>query len=497
MKLSLQRRYASASVASAIAVVVTMQWFAAGGFAATAPKMTIDDRPLNREGKAASYAPIIKKVAPSVVNIYSTKLIRQRPAFSDPFWRRFFGEDPDQPSRRPRTFRAQNLGSGVIVSEDGYVLTNNHVVEGADKVEVGLADGKTTYTAKIVGTDPQTDVAVLRVEARRLPAITLADSDKLEVGDIAIAIGNPFDVGQAVTLGIISALGRGGFGVTGYEDFIQTDAAINPGNSGGALVDAEGRLIGINTFILSGGSGASAGVGFAIPINLARSMMDRLIRDGKVTRGFLGIGLQRDDITPDLAKEFMLPDQSGALVTDVSPNGPAADAGLKQGDVIIEFNRKKVTDNRHLRLVVSQTSPKTKATLKVVRDGKEKTVAVTLGEMPEEIAGPTGAPVEKVEPKTDTLDGVEVADLDSRMRRQFNVPASVRGALVTNVEDGSEAFDAGLRPGDVILEMDRKPVTSADDAIAVSRKAKGDRMLLRVWTRGMTHFVTVDNSKRK
>src|SRR6266550_938535 len=258
-------------------------------------KLNIQETPLTREVKAAtSFAPIVKKVAPSVVNIYSTMIVRERPRqnplLEDPFFRQFFG-DRFNGQLQPREHKEQGLGSGIIVTADGYILTGNHVIEGADKVKVALANGQKEYDAKIIGTDPATDVAVLKIDdGKDLPAAIIADSDKVEVGDTVLAIGNPFAVGQTVTMGIVSAIGRGGFGVTGYENFIQTDAAINQGNSGGALVDAEGRLVGINTWIISG-SGGNQGIGFAVPINMARYVMDHLTKEGKVTRGFLGLVL--------------------------------------------------------------------------------------------------------------------------------------------------------------------------------------------------------------
>ena len=281
------------------------------------PKLTVQETLINRDVKAAtSVAPMVKRVGPSVVNIYSTITIRERanPHLSDPLFRRFFGEEFEGQAQ-PRTHQEQSLGSGVIVSPDGYILTANHVVQGADKVKVALASGEKEFDAKVIGTDPATDTAVLKVEGQNLPAITIADSDKLEVGDVVLAIGNPFAVGQTVTMGIVSALGRGGFGINNYENFIQTDAAINPGNSGGALVDAEGRLVGINTWIISR-SGGSQGLGFAVPINMARYAMERLISEGKVARGYLGVQLQ-PDMTPELAKQFNLPNMNGALVTTV------------------------------------------------------------------------------------------------------------------------------------------------------------------------------------
>src|SRR2546425_784679 len=288
--------------------------------ASTVPKLNLSDTPIVRDTRhALSFAPVIKKVSPSVVNIYTAKTVRENPRmsplFDDPFFRQFFGAPGYE--NVPRERREQALGSGVIISEDGYILTNNHVVDGADEIKVVLADDKKEFDAKVIGTDPQTDIAVIKVEGKNLHAITITDSDKLEVGDVVLAIGNPFGVGQTVTAGIVSAKGRGGMGIVDYEDFIQTDASINPGNSGGALVDAEGRLVGLNTFIISG-SGGNQGVGFAVPINLARSIMERLTRDGKVVRGFLGVKLQ-PLVTAELAKQFGVPNQNGALISEVMP----------------------------------------------------------------------------------------------------------------------------------------------------------------------------------
>jgi serine protease Do len=297
-------------------------------------------------------------------------------------------------------------------------------------------------------------------------------------------------------MGIASATGRGVgiLGREGYEDFIQTDASINPGNSGGALVDADGRLVGINTAILSR-SGGNQGVGFAVPVNLARYVMERIIKDGKVVRAYLGVWMQ--PITPDLAKEFGLAaDTTGVLVSQVIPDSPAAKAGLKEGDAIVEFNGKKVTDSRHLRLVVAQMAPKTKVAVKIIRNGKEKNVSVTLVEKTDEQSERGVRKYSQTESGGDTLDGVEVADLDSRWRRQFNIPDNVRGAVVTDVDPGSLCAREGIRPGDVILEIERKPVRNADDAVELSKNLKG-RVLLRVWSNGGSHYVVVDNSKRR
>jgi serine protease Do len=465
------------------------------------PKIVVDDSAVQRDGSfMTSFAPVIKKAAPSVVTISASHVLkggrdmRMHPFFNNPMFREFFGEPDERPSRRP--VKEEALGSGVLVSEDGYILTSNHIVEGADDIRIETAGGK-DYVAKVVGTDPPTDTAVLKVEGTGFPAITLANSDKLEVGDVVLAIGNPFNIGQTVTMGIVSATGRGELGIVDYEDFIQTDASINMGNSGGALVDAQGRLVGINTAILSR-TGGNQGVGFAIPINMGRSVMERLIASGKVTRGFLGIGLQ--PLSSELAERLDLKEQGGALVAGVEEGLPAAEAGIKPGDLITEFNGRKVMDHRQLRLMVSQTAPNTKVQLKILRNGKEKTVDATLAELPTErtLSGMLrrGQPNA---PKSEALEGVEVGEIDGRSRRQFNIPNHVRGALVTNIDPDSTAAEAGLLPGDVILEIERKPVTNADEAVEMSENFQGKKILLRVWSRGSTKylFVNVDQPEEK
>jgi serine protease Do len=493
----------SLSILMAFAAALPSGAAPASGKTNSAPKLTIEETPINRELKAAtSVAPVVKKVGPSVVNIYSTVTIHDRPnqLFNDPFFKRFFGDQFGGQSQ-PRTHREHSLGSGVIVSPDGYILTANHVVEGADKVKVALASGEKEFDAKVIGTDPATDTAVLKVDGKNLPAITIADSDKLEVGDVVLAVGNPFGVGQTVTMGIVSALGRGGFGINSYENFIQTDAAINLGNSGGPLVDAEGRLVGINTWIISG-SGGSQGLGFAVPINMARYAMERLISEGKITRGYLGLELQAE-LTPELVKQLDLPNMNGALVTSVRPDSPAGKAGFKEADFVIEFNGQKVRDMRQFRLIVSQTAPGRKVSVRIVREGKEKTLTAILGELPNEELARNGQTQsgQRGQSKTDALDGVEVTDLDAQARREADIPSNVRGALVTKVEEDSNAAEAGLHTGDVIIEIERQRVRSADDAVAFSEAAKGTHILLRVWRGGEggggMRFLTVDNAKRK
>src|SRR5688572_18419945 len=298
-------------------------------------RLVVEEAPVKRDGRfTTSFDPMIKKVSPAVVNVFTTTAARQntsqnRSPFDDPFFRRFFGDDlpGGGETRRFRTPRQNGLGSGVIVSEDGYILTNNHVVDNADEIRIALSDER-EFTAKVVGRDDKSDVAVLKIDAKNLPYVSLANSDQIEIGDLVLAIGNPFGIGQTVTMGIVSATGRGNMGLD-YEDFIQTDAAINPGNSGGALVDAQGRLIGINTAILSG-SGGNHGIGFAVPVNLARNVMESLMKNGRVVRGYLGIAIQ--DINPALAAEFNVKNGKGALVGEVTPASPAAKAGLQSGD---------------------------------------------------------------------------------------------------------------------------------------------------------------------
>jgi serine protease Do len=463
-------------------------------------KLRIDEAKLDREVElTVSFGPVVRRVAPSVVSVFTTKKVANRflpdafSFFEEPRLRRFFGEEPpDGPRMRPRFRKERGLGSGVIVTPDGYILTNNHVVEGADEIKVALADEKKQFPARVIGRDPQTDIALLQIEAQDLPAVTLTDSDRVEVGDVVLAVGNPFGVGQSVTHGIISALGRSGLGLESYEDFIQTDAPINPGNSGGALVDAQGRLVGINTAIATR-SGGSSGVGFAVPVNLARGVMSKLLQDGKVVRGFLGVSIQ--DLNTELAKEFEAPSAEGALVGNVEAKSAAAEAGIKAGDVIIEFNRRPVADSRQLRLLVAHTEPGTQAEVKVWRQGKPKNFTVTLGELPtrKDVRNPADRP----ESSDEVLRDVAVTDLTPEVRRQYEIPATVEGALVSELEPDSVAYEAGLRPGDVVQEINRKPIRSAEDAVAATRHVPGRRVLLRVWSQGGNRFLVINEAKDK
>jgi serine protease Do len=327
----------------------------------------------------------------------------------------------------------------------------------------------------------------------------LADSDQLEIGDVVLAIGNPFGLGQSVTMGIISGLGRHYAGIQGYQNFIQTDASINKGNSGGALVDAEGRLVGINTWIASS-SGGSEGIGFAVPVNLARRSLERLIASGRVTRGYLGVLPQ--DITPGLAQDFNLESQDGALVGDVMSGTPAEKAGIKSGDVIIELNGKEVADAHGFQLAVSQCEPGSPATVKLIRDGVQKNLTITLAELPVESDVRSGDQNSSATDshKPDALDGVTVADLNDEVRQALRIPGRVQGAIVAEVEPDSNSTEAGLQKGDVIAEINRQPVTNADDAIKFCRQATGGQILLKVWRHDGafvgSHYLSVDNTKK-
>jgi serine protease Do len=452
----------------------------------------VDNSPLTRDVKEGnSFAPIVKKVAPSVVKISVTMKGTDNPlANSDmDFFRRFFGED-GQRQMNPGRLHApteHGLGSGVIVSADGYILTNNHVVNNATEIQVALNDGR-QFTAKVIGSDPKTDVALIRIKADNLPALTLADSDKIEVGDVVLAVGNPFGIGQTVTKGIVSAKDRTTSGEMD-EDFIQTDAAINPGNSGGALVDTEGRLIGINSAILTH-SGGNQGIGFAVPSNLCRWVMDSLVQNGRVDRGFLGVMIQ--NLTPELATAFKLDRTTGALVGDVSPGSPADKAGLKSGDVITQVNGQPIEGASQLKLRVAESLPGSKVQLTVNRSGETKSFDVTLSNLPDNKVAKTDD--QSGNGKTEALAGVGVADLDQNTRAQLNIPAQVQGAIITEVSPDSAAYQAGLRTGDVITELNRKPVKSAQDAIADTEKPSGNQTLVKVWTKSGSHYLTVDES---
>jgi len=323
---------------------------------------------------AGSYSEAVGRAAPAVVNIFTSGAVKQRHPFAeDPIFRRFFSDMLDEPRR------AASLGSGVIVAPKGYVLTNNHVIEGMDEIEVLLADGKTRLKARVIGSDPETDLAVLKVDREDLPAITFGNADSVRTGDVVLAIGNPFGVGQTVTMGIVSAVGRRGLNLNTYENFIQTDASINPGNSGGALVDVGGNLIGINTAIFSR-TGGSLGIGFATPVSTARTVMEQIVAQGSVTRGYIGVHAQ--EVTPELAESFKLTKMTGVLITGVEPNGPAEKAGVKPGDMLLAVNAKPTPDSGAMLDAVAELKPGSNATLTLRRDRKELELQVSVSRRP-------------------------------------------------------------------------------------------------------------------
>ena len=421
-------------------------------------------------------APAAKRAMPSVVKISVSKVVKtpanmQMPeGFEDnPMFRQFFGNG--RGFQAPRSHREGGLGSGVIVSPDGYILTNNHVVDDATDVTVSLPDRR-EFKGKVVGKDAKIDLAVVKIDANNLPAITIGNNAKMEVGDCVLAIGNPFGVGQTVTMGIISATGRQ-VGIEDYEDFIQTDAAINPGNSGGALVNDRGELVGINTAILAGNSGGNQGIGFAVPVNLAREVMDQIVTHGRVIRSYLGVQVQ--GVTPSIAKAMNLPGPQGALVANVSPDSPASRAGLQSGDVITSINGNPVDESNQLRMTVSMMSPGQDAHLKVIRDGQVRDFTVKVEEMPGEKTQRASA---EPHANSNTLQGVEVDSLDAQTARQLGLPATTRGVVVTNVDPASAAAAAGLHEGDVIQQVNRKPVTTPQEFASALRNGNGESLLL-------------------
>lgn len=442
------------------------------------PELKLDASPVGENsGKLiTSYADIIDPVQKAVVSVYSTKIVRERVRI-DPFFRPFFGDQiPERESRQ------EGLGSGVVVSKNGYILTNNHVVAGADELKVLLTDGR-EYIAKVIGADEKTDVAVIKIEETNLAVATLADSDKLRVGDVVFAVGNPLGVGQTVTMGIVSATGRNSLGlleeVGGYENFIQTDAAINMGNSGGALIDAKGRLVGINTAIISPSRGNS-GIGFSIPINQAAGVMNSLIATGKVQRGYLGVVGQ--NLEPKIAESLGVPHNTkGVALSDVVKDSPAGKAGLKRDDVITKVGESMVDSPLALRLIVSQIVPDTEVNVTVLRDGKEKTFKVKIGSLDEQV-GASG----------EIIPGVFVKTIDDELRNQFRLDKRIEnGVVITQVAENSP-FAEALIPGLVIVEINRRPVTDVESA---AEAMKPGLNLLLVQHRGVLRYVPITVKK--
>lgn len=441
------------------------------------PTLSVDPTPVT-DGKPAvltSYADIVEPVQKTVVSVYATKFIHERlPA--NPLVRPFYGDQV--PTRESKE---KGLGSGVIVTSSGYILTNNHVVEGADELSIALAEGR-EFPARLIGADPKTDIAVLKIDAENLPFITLADSEKLRVGDIVFAVGNPLSIGQTVTMGIVSAKGRNNLGllenIHGYEDFIQTDAAINMGNSGGALVDAKGRLVGINSAIVSTTHG-NIGIGLAIPVNLAASIMNSLIETGSVTRGYLGISV--DPLNPEQAEKLGLKRDSRAVViTQVTPGSPAEKAGLKRLDALLSINDKPITSIEDLRLLVAKLPPETEVTAKVLRNGKEIAFKARLGRLSDDNA------------VNELLPGIEAAPLNDEFRRRLNLAGQLDGLVISSVAPKSP-YASSFSPNMIVLEINRQPVSDLDSA---RQLLKPGRNLFFVYTRGYLRYLVVTKDSR-
>jgi len=442
------------------------------------------------EATSRAFVQIAKKVTPAVVSITSEKVVKVRDPFSDffgndEFFRRFFSV----PERGQRERRQHGLGSGVIFSSDGHIITNNHVIKDADEISVVVGDK--TYDAEIIGADPESDIAVIKIDAKDLPTIEFGDSDKLEVGEWVLAIGSPFslNLSHTVTSGIISAKGRQlnlSTELT-FQDFIQTDAAINPGNSGGALVNIRGELIGINTAIFAGNGGGNVGIGFAIPVNLAKRVMEDLISKGRVVRGYLGVYIGKVDA--EMSEALNLPENSGAIVTKVVEDTPAERAGLKEYDVIIAVNGREIDDSQSLTNVIASYPPDETVTLTVIRDGKEKKIKVKLEERPG-VAG-KGSPGKGGEGDISRRLGVDVTELTDQLAQRFGYEKE-NGVLVARVEAGSVADEKGMRQGDLIVQVNKQKVSSVRDYEKIVEKLEpGDIVLMQIRRQNNNHFIAM------
>ncbi len=484
MKISWKHSVTLRKTIALIAAVFVVAGLSGGGVS-HAKEKTVSKETVNMLGKLSdAFAEVAEVARPAVVNIstISTVTMEENPfgnMFNDPLFRHFFGDQFGNHGLR-RQYKSSALGSGVIVASDGYILTNNHVVKGADTIKVILYD-KREFKGKVVGTDPRTDLAVVKIDARNLPTLPLGDSAKLKTGDLVLAIGNPFGLNQTITMGIVSAVGRSNIGLADFEDFIQTDAAINPGNSGGALVNTSGELVGINTAIYST-SGGYMGIGFAIPSDMAKAVMENIIKHGRVIRGWLGVTVQ--DLTPDLAKSLGIKESAGALVSGVETGSPADKAGLKRGDLITGVNGNSVSDSTGLRNVIASTAPGTKVDLRIARNGKEQTVTVLLGEYSER----------KIAQKSEydnALKGVSVEELTPSIRNKLSIPDYVTGVVVTGLSPDM-AGQRVLQPNDVIQEVNRASIQNMKDYDqAVSRIGAKDTVLLLLYRDGGSLYLTL------
>lgn len=432
-----------------------------------------------------AFVDIAAKVKPAVVTVSTERILHQQtsnPFGNDPFLQQFFGYNPHQQQPQEREYRQEGLGSGVIISSDGLIVTNNHVIDNADSIYVQTHDGE-RFKAVVVGTDKQTDIAVLRVDKGNLPYLEFGNSDELQVGELVLAIGSPMsqNLAYSVTQGIVSAKGRSNVGLAEYEDFIQTDAAINPGNSGGPLVNLNGELIGINTAIISK-SGGNQGIGFAVPSKMVESVMNALVNDGKVIRGWLGVYIQ--DVSEEMAKAFDLKDKKGALVSEVAPGSPADKAGLLSGDVITNVDGRSIDNSTELRSIIASAGPDKIVTLKIIREGDTKDINITLGELPDEVT--QSGNTTDIEQSL----GFSFNNLTQQLAEQYNLSRGSYGIVVTQVDQGSNAFRAGLREGDLIKSVNRSNVENRKDLIdKLNGFKKGDNLLLRIQRDGRNLYI--------
>lgn len=436
-----------------------------------APKTIEREHPTN-QNRILSYNNILENVRTSIVNIsikkeVSSAGLNANPFFNDPFFREFFRGYGDIPQERIE----KSLGSGVIVSEDGYIVTNNHVVDGANQIIVNIAGGKKEYEAKLIGKDEKSDLAIIKIEAKDLNAVTFFDSDKVKVGDVVFALGNPFGVGETITQGIVSATGRSGVGIVEYEDFIQTDASINPGNSGGALINSAGHLIGINSAIISK-SGGNVGIGFAIPSNMVTTVATSLIESGKYTRAYLGVNIS--DIDDDMSAFY--DDNYGALVTGVEDNSPASKAGLKRGDLIITVNGKKIASASELKNAIGSYSPSKVVNIKYLRDKKINSVNVTLG-----------APEDKIASGEYEYKGIKLAQISQMHKQQLNI--NISGVIVVSVDENSEAYKIGMRKNDIIVQVENSEIANLEDFKKATASKEKKRVF--VYRRGSIYAVVL------
>lgn len=484
------------TIALAITIGVALVGYERSGIVASAATAEGAQQAQAVQAAGFSYADVVSHVSPAVVTIHSEMRARapqQFPFGEDPFFDQFFGQQQRRGQRQPQqpTERAQALGSGVIVSPDGYILTNHHVVDGAEQVKVDLSDNR-TVTARIVGSDAPSDLAVLKVDATSLPTLPLGNSDVVRVGDVVLAVGNPLGVGKTVTMGIISAKGRStGLSNGSFEDFLQTDAPINQGNSGGALVNTSGELVGINSQILSR-SGGSIGIGFAIPSNMAKSVMDQLIKGGKVRRGQLGIVVQK--VSSEIASSMNLKDARGVIVSQVQPGSAADRAGIKQGDVITKLNDAEVDDPNTFRNHVASAQPGATVTLNVLRNGQQQQIQASLGEFTAtKEAGDdddSGAGNSNNSAETGKL-GIGVQPVTPQVAQQLGLPAGTQGLVVGNVDSNGPAADAGIEEGDVLVQVNQQAVRSINDLQSALQKSGTRPALILVNRKGTTIFITV------